>query len=183
MTGQYESEDFVDNGQHLRRCSFCGQIKPIEEFAWNGGKRRTDCKTCYNIRRKENRGQKSFTNFVNGMKRRGEDLPELTFQEWKEVVIYFGGCCAYCGASPRKNEHLTKDHMIPVSLGGATTPDNIVPACAKCNSSKGNHELKEWFMKQDFFSQERLNKIFQWRSIQRMLISSRKGAMSYESNE
>jgi 5-methylcytosine-specific restriction endonuclease McrA len=31
---------------------------------------------------------------------------------------------------------LTQEHVIPVSRGGGTTAENIVPACGKCNSSK-----------------------------------------------
>lgn len=178
MIGPYHSEDIYKDGKLMRRCSFCNQLKPITDFASNGfGKYRTDCKTCYNIRRKENRNQKTFTDFCGSTKHRCGESPDFTFQEWKEVVIFFGGTCAYCGATPRKNKKLTKDHIVPVSMHGTTTPDNIIPACSKCNSSKGNREMKEWFMKQDFFSQERLNKIFQWRTMQRMLMQSKKGAI------
>jgi hypothetical protein len=40
-----------------------------------------------------------------------------------------------------------------------------VPACQSCNSSKGAEDFRDWFMKQAFFSQERLNRIFKWRTI------------------
>lgn len=184
MHGQYECETFEENGILMRRCNFCGKVKELKkDFPKNGIDDhgniiyRPDCKTCYNIRKHENRHKKSHSDFLGSMKRRGEECPEFSFQEWKEAVIFFGGTCAYCGATPRKNEKLTKDHMVPISMNGTTTPDNIVPACSKCNLSKGNQEMKEWFMKQDFFSQERLNKIFQWRTMQRMLMQSRKGAI------
>lgn len=179
MTGKYQSVDSYQNGTLMRRCSFCNKVKPITEFALNGsGKRRTDCKTCYNIRRKENRHKKSFSDFCGSMKRRNGEVPELTFQEWKEAIIFFGGTCAYCGSTIRRNEKLTKDHVVPISKGGTTTPDNIIPACARCNSSKGQEELKTWYMKQPFFSQERLNRIYLWRTIQRMLKQTREGEIS-----
>jgi 5-methylcytosine-specific restriction endonuclease McrA len=82
-------------------------------------------------------------------------------------LIYFGGKCAYCGSTPRKNKRLTKDHLEPISQGGGTIPENIVPACFSCNSSKGAEDFKDWFMKQSFFSQDSLNTIFKWRSIMR----------------
>ncbi len=41
--------------------------------------------------------------------------------------------CQYCG-SPQE---LTFDHLIPRSLGGLTTWDNIVAACSPCNLRKG----------------------------------------------
>lgn len=47
--------------------------------------------------------------------------------------------CVYCG-SPY--EHA--DHVIPLSRGGAHSRDNLVPACAACNLSKGAKLLEEW---------------------------------------
>jgi 5-methylcytosine-specific restriction endonuclease McrA len=51
----------------------------------------------------------------------------------------FDGRCAYCG-SPAT----TWDHIVPVSKGGSTTPSNVVPACASCNSSKNDRDVAEW---------------------------------------
>lgn len=170
MYGEYTSEDF-SNG--TRRCVFCGQIKHLTDFPKNGKDRdgktvyRQDCKTCYNIRRNENRNKKKHSDFIGGQKRRGEVEPSLSHQEWKEAMLFFGGECAYCGCTPRRNQRLTKDHLLPVSQGGETIPENIVPACFSCNSSKGAEDFKDWYMKQSFFSQERLNRIFKWRTIMR----------------
>ncbi|HSN76100.1 MAG TPA: HNH endonuclease [Anaerolineae bacterium] len=45
--------------------------------------------------------------------------------------------CAYCQTSERiaGAEH-TIDHIIPESLGGSTTPDNLCLACWRCNLIK-----------------------------------------------
>lgn len=167
MYGQFESETFDDG---TRRCIFCGQVKPLVDFPRNGpGQYRLDCKVCYNIRRRENMHKKVHCDFIGSTKRRGDTGPVLTHQEWKEALIYFQGECAYCGGTPRRGERLTKDHIVPLSAGGHTTQDNIVPACSTCNSSKGAEDFKVWFMKQRFFSQERLNKIFKWRMIMKQL--------------
>ena len=172
MYGAFESVTFRgDDGKMYRSCAFCGEVKPLTEFPKNGVdnsgcvKHRLDCKTCYNIRRRENATKKKHTDFVGGMKRRGEQNVDYTHQQWKETVIFFGGECAYCGRTMHKGERLTRDHLEPVSEGGVTTQDNIVPACASCNSSKGAEEWRSWFMKQPFFSQERMNRVFKWRSI------------------
>jgi len=174
LKSRYESE-YDENG--LRKCVYCGQWKIIEsEYARNGKDAygnpayRKDCKVCYNIRRNENRSRsrKSHSDFIGGQKRRGESTPSLSHQEWKECLIFFGGECAYCGSTPRKNKRLTKDHLEAVSKGGETSQDNIVPACSSCNNSKGAEDFKVWYMKQSFFSQERLNKVFKWRTIMRM---------------
>lgn len=45
--------------------------------------------------------------------------------------------CRYCGASA-PDVHLQVDHIVPVSLGGGDTPDNLVAACVDCNSGKSS---------------------------------------------
>lgn len=47
--------------------------------------------------------------------------------------------CQYCGIS----EDLTFDHLVPRSLGGRTTWDNVVTACAACNLKKGQKLPKQ----------------------------------------
>lgn len=49
-----------------------------------------------------------------------------------------GFSCAYCGA---KND-LTFDHVVPRSMGGRTTWENIVTACSPCNMRKGGRTPK-----------------------------------------
>jgi len=52
-----------------------------------------------------------------------------------------GQCCVYCGSSEGPF-HL--DHVIPVSLGGGASEDNLVVACRSCNLSKGARTAEEW---------------------------------------
>ncbi len=42
--------------------------------------------------------------------------------------------CVYCGVK----EYLTIDHVVPRSMGGRDSWENLVTACQKCNSRKGN---------------------------------------------
>jgi 5-methylcytosine-specific restriction endonuclease McrA len=44
--------------------------------------------------------------------------------------------CQYCGAKPHRS-HLNLDHVIPRSLGGKTTWENVVCSCVDCNRRKG----------------------------------------------
>lgn len=44
--------------------------------------------------------------------------------------------CHYCG---EKVEFITKDHIVPKSLGGVDRPWNIVQSCFPCNSAKSNN--------------------------------------------
>lgn len=51
--------------------------------------------------------------------------------------------CLYCGEH-FPSSHLTRDHVIPLSRGGADTWENVVTACFRCNNQKGNLTLSEW---------------------------------------
>lgn len=44
--------------------------------------------------------------------------------------------CQYCGVRPHRSE-LNLDHVIPRSLGGRTTWENVVCCCVDCNRRKG----------------------------------------------
>jgi 5-methylcytosine-specific restriction endonuclease McrA len=47
----------------------------------------------------------------------------------------------YCDrprAELRGREFLTRDHVLPLSRGGANTWDNVVTACSACNNRKGS---------------------------------------------
>ena len=44
----------------------------------------------------------------------------------------------HAGVKNFKVVHLTFDHVIPRSLGGKTTWDNVVTSCRRCNTFKGN---------------------------------------------
>lgn len=174
MMGKYQSQTVCVGDSTEIRCTTCGEWKSPDEYHKNGTDQdgnpvyRKECKTCYNVKRKENRVSTKHAEFLGHQRHRGEENIEYTYTEWREAVIFFGGDCAYCGRSMRKSETLTRDHLLPVTKGGKTVQGNIIPACATCNSSKGNSDFKDWFMKQSFFSQERLNKIFQWRHIIRV---------------
>ncbi|XP_051148063.1 uncharacterized protein LOC127263115 isoform X4 [Andrographis paniculata] len=51
--------------------------------------------------------------------------------------------CQYCSSQ----ENLTVDHVLPIARGGKWTWENLVAACAKCNSKKGQKTLEEADMK------------------------------------
>ncbi len=48
-------------------------------------------------------------------------------------------CCQYCGAT----KDLTLDHLIPKSKGGRSSWVNLVTACKRCNSLKGDFTPEE----------------------------------------
>lgn len=52
--------------------------------------------------------------------------------------------CQYCG---KNHQAMTIDHIIPKSLGGRDTWENLVCACMRCNSKKGDQPLEKAGMK------------------------------------
>lgn len=61
---------------------------------------------------------------------RREAIPE---EVRRQVFRRDGGRCAACG----NDELLQFDHVIPVALGGASSPENLQLLCAPCNRDKG----------------------------------------------
>ena len=59
---------------------------------------------------------------------------------FRETLFYRDhGICVYC-EKPLTVSEVTFDHYVPRYAGGGTSWDNIVCACARCNSAKGNHD-------------------------------------------
>ncbi|CAJ1794004.1 unnamed protein product [Sphenostylis stenocarpa] len=61
----------------------------------------------------------------------------------KNILFRDNYTCQYCSS----RENLTIDHVVPAALGGEWTWENLVTACAKCNSKKGKKTLEEAKMK------------------------------------
>jgi len=59
----------------------------------------------------------------------------FTEAQWSAKVDAFEHKCCYCD-KPGTVLTLTRDHLVPISKGGADTYENIVPCCKACNSSK-----------------------------------------------
>lgn len=74
---------------------------------------------------------------------RSAPINDLTQDQWLDILNRFNGLCAYCGSCP---DNITMDHDIPISRGGSHTASNVVPACLKCNSSKGARTATEFIL-------------------------------------
>ncbi|MGD9732766.1 MAG: HNH endonuclease [Desulfamplus sp.] len=53
------------------------------------------------------------------------------------------GICHYCGESFPPKE-LTMDHVVPISRGGTSSKNNVVPCCKECNTKKRTMLPLEW---------------------------------------
>jgi 5-methylcytosine-specific restriction endonuclease McrA len=54
--------------------------------------------------------------------------------------------CAYCGGL-FTNGMLSRDHVHPISKGGQDVWTNVVTACIKCNTTKGNKLIEDTNLK------------------------------------
>ena len=140
-------------------CIKCGVEKLLTEFC-----KRTDspdgyhryCRTCNKAEHaayheknrtrelkrmaKYNKSPKSkAAHKANKIKRRAAG--ELTTETMETVRQASNGICPYCG---KRIEEGHIDHIIPISKGGTSSPDNLAWVCASCNLSKSNRSLDEF---------------------------------------
>jgi hypothetical protein len=60
----------------------------------------------------------------------------LTLKQWGKILTLQNNKCAECGREFTSELKPTKDHIIPLSLGGGLTFGNVQALCRSCNSIK-----------------------------------------------
>lgn len=80
----------------------------------------------------------------------------LTLEEWESALSYWNDCCAVCGKQKSRDVAIAADHWIPLSKGGPTSANNIIPLChtrpgassleTSCNNTKSNKDPVEWLI-------------------------------------
>ena len=87
-------------------------------------------------------GQISFDDIVSQKKQENTREP-ITPRLRAEILKRDDYRCADCGASPKTNKEVKLEvhHLKPVSLGGQTTPENLMTNCHLCNAGKSDKIL------------------------------------------
>lgn len=170
----------------FKTCTKCGRQLPATIDYFGRHKNHIDgltsqCKQCKNENnRLYKKNNKDILNFKNA-KYYKDNLKELrlkhriyqslsrakdfssegsyTLQEWEECLNFFECRCAYTGKI-LSDEDINIEHIIALASGGTNYIWNIVPCLDYVNFSKGNLDLEEWYRKQTYFSEERLQKIY-----------------------
>lgn len=95
--------------------------------------------------------------------------------------------CAYCGGRKTEWDHLNPFVSSREPTGFFTSIYNLVPACGKCNQSKGNRPWLEWMKAKhaalpDFKRRvERLRQYEEWGKIAPIAIKALLGAEEWDS--
>ncbi len=86
--------------------------------------------------------------------------PRIPFVVKRMVLQRSASRCWYCGEvlNVAGKQSFEIDHVIPVSRGGSSDPDNLVASCRSCNGEKADMTLKEFRISKggDLFWFERL---------------------------
>ena len=53
--------------------------------------------------------------------------------EWAAILDVTDGLCAACGSGL----FVSKDHVVPLCIGGSDAASNLQPLCRSCNTAKG----------------------------------------------
>jgi len=85
---------------------------------------------------------------------RGGGFLEMAYTDYELNYVYDknGGCCWHCGKRLTFMNYgvfggrgaWEVDHSIPISRGGTSDMNNLVPACMPCNRSKGDLTSREF---------------------------------------
>lgn len=136
MSERAMSKRRKDNFERTRECRYCKKRFPKEVVIEKASK--YTCPSCASEReRKQEQRQEQLRVYRQNTRTEKLGLAhDLTLAEWLDVVAQNDNKCHYCG-----NEWDCMDHVIPVSRGGGTTKDNVVPACHLCNIRKSDYEI------------------------------------------
>ena len=169
----------------IKVCSRCHRILVANEMNFYKHKRgkwglHAECKQCRKKYRQSDKGKKAqkkadkkyYENnphkiFNKSNKRRqleGQQGNGLTKEQYFEMMEFFKWRCAYSGEyiGNNTNPNRTVDHILPLNKGGLNEVWNCIPMHKSYNSSKQDKDMLEWYKEQEFYSEERLAKIYAW---------------------
>lgn len=167
----------------MKVCKTCGVSKPEEAFYLNKGYREGTCYACKKKRaaewskknispeqqaayvrnwRKKNPAEAKLRDMRAKANRRSaisNTVMDLTTDQWKVTLKYFGDGCAVCG----ENSGVHMDHFIPVASGnGDTAVTNVIPLCARHNINKSDKHPLIWLRSESGASAEIAERILDY---------------------
>jgi len=129
-------------------CNKCNSEKPLTTEFFNllsTGKWRGSCKSCMaaNTRAhyaKDPQKVKDRAKAYNELKKNAGG--KYTDKDILNIRHRLQDLCSYCGTPLNGAGEI--DHMLPISKGGSSSPDNLTLACRTCNRDKHNKTALEF---------------------------------------
>ena len=104
------------------------------------------------------RMMKKSSTLKSSLKRRSREYEvefDISLEEVRELLYrVYGRTCNYCNQKLLVN-NMACDHIMPLSMGGNSTPKNLQMICGRCNTRKGPltdrnfRRLLKWLDKQE----------------------------------
>ena len=121
-----------------------------------------------NKKRREYRKNNPQTVINSNIKRRLKEEQQgngFTKEQWKEMMEFFDWKCAYSNIQLSGNsKERTIDHIVALNNYGEHEIWNLVPMFREYNTFKRDKNMEEWYRQQEYFSEERLQKIYEWQA-------------------
>jgi len=90
-----------------------------------------------------------------------ELTPKLAKKKFRESIYQAWNCkCGYCGEVAT-----SLDHIVPRFKSGCSSRHNLLPACKRCNANKASNDMETWYKQQEFFAEDKLDRIKCWMDI------------------
>lgn len=165
---EYQKQYYKENKEECNKRMKKWYEEHKEEIAERNKQYYEEHKEEIKEKKKQYRKNNPYIEFNKHNKRRTNEENQgngITKEQWYEMMGFFNWKCAYSGEylGGRKNDNIrTIDHIIALNNGGVNEIWNCVPMLKSYNSSKNTKDMLEWYTQQPFFSEERLNKIYEW---------------------
>ena len=96
----------------------------------------------------------------NKLENQGRGIDKI---QWREMMLFFDFKCAYSNINLGYKENRSVDHILAIDNGGLNEIWNLIPMVKSYNSSKNKRvDVLNWYMEQEYFDIDRLNKIVEW---------------------
>jgi 5-methylcytosine-specific restriction endonuclease McrA len=131
-----------------RTCRTCGETKPLDYRHYKQmrtGGFRWSCKNCLAAKTREYHRQnpkKAQERVKRYNERKAAAGGSYTAADIKAIRTRLGDRCGYCGDPLHDSGEV--EHMLPVSRGGTSNPDNLTLACRTCNGDKGTKTVENF---------------------------------------